>query len=611
MSVYLGTQLLSGVATNTILNAHDLFDFKWTDHILTDQSWLRADTFSWQDGTVYSEAYQHLVDDYDNAPATPTLEFLPLAENVNLGSNNWRDIAYDGEKFVAISLDGKISTSTDGITWSAATTISELSASSTWVGICYGNGLLVATSGDGYFSTSLDGTTWSQATFGATAEKPGFGRVVYGNGMFVTISLSPSTCYIYTSEDGSTWNYEGDLSSSEYNFMGIAFKETKFVAISGYGYVSTSTNGSVWTTPTVKAELTVSWFNNICYDGSKFVAFSENGYISTSDDGLTWTAAVQKSNLHRSGSDVFGVSTKGTTIVVLTDDGYTSTSVNISTETIGSYTIAYVLANDGHKITTDETTVSNIYSETGIAWYYILDKANQRFKLPRTKYGFEGLRDTVGNLIQEALPNLTGTINIKGKSDSYLYMSSATGVFKPTNSHSTTSGYRITGESASTAKQSDLYFDASYSSSIYKNGAHVQERATQMYLYFYVGQFSQSATEQTAGLNSSLFNNKVDLDGGWGFPSETYQDLTLLASGGTYTAPANGWFYFSKKATAANQWGFIENTTANMSVGGNVIASGQYPRFIIPCKKGDTITVEYNLAGDTMWFRFIYAEDSN
>lgn len=57
------------------------------------------------------------------------------------------------------------------------------------------------------------------------------------------------------------------------------------------------------------------------------------------------------------------------------------------TETVGSYTISYKLAPDGHKITTDESTVANIYNETGEAWYYVLDTTNQRFKLPRGSHG--------------------------------------------------------------------------------------------------------------------------------------------------------------------------------------------------------------------------------
>lgn len=39
----------------------------WSDHLLDDISWLRADTFSWQSGDVYVAAYNHLVEDFENA----------------------------------------------------------------------------------------------------------------------------------------------------------------------------------------------------------------------------------------------------------------------------------------------------------------------------------------------------------------------------------------------------------------------------------------------------------------------------------------------------------------------------------------------------------------
>lgn len=45
----------------------DLFDFKWADHLLSSTMWLRADTFTQYDGTVYTQMYDHLVDDYTNA----------------------------------------------------------------------------------------------------------------------------------------------------------------------------------------------------------------------------------------------------------------------------------------------------------------------------------------------------------------------------------------------------------------------------------------------------------------------------------------------------------------------------------------------------------------
>lgn len=170
-------------------------------------------------------------------------------------------------------------------------------------------------------------------------------------------------------------------------------------------------------------------------------------------------------------------------------------------ETIGSYTISYKVASDGHKITTDETNVQNIYNSTGVAWYYVLDTTNQRFKLPRTRFGFTGLRDTVGKFVQQGLPNITGNLfTSRGITGGY------SGAFY--------SDGNLTGIMSSTSADSskNIKFSAAKSNSIYGNSSNVQPRATQMYLYFYVGNFSRTATEQTAGLNTELFNGKADRD---------------------------------------------------------------------------------------------------
>ena len=178
--------------------------------------------------------------------------------------------------------------------------------------------------------------------------------------------------------------------------------------------------------------------------------------------------------------------------------------ITSETETIGSYTVTFYRATDGHKIclADQETTVNNIFSATGIAWYYILDTTNTRFKLPRTKWGFEGVRDNVGDYVSESLPNITGHFGYCGLVE---YQS---------NNGPFTKGDIAAGGGFSTSGNQRAYwqFDASNSSSTYQNNAPVQERATQMYLYFYVGEYTQTAIEQTAGLNSELFNNKVDLN---------------------------------------------------------------------------------------------------
>lgn len=277
------------------------------------------------------------------------------------------------------------------------------------------------------------------------------------------------------------------------------------------------------------------------------------------------------------------------------------------TETIGSYTVTFYRATDGHKIclANQETTVLNIYNETGVAWYYIVDTVNTIFKLPRTKFGFEGVRNNVGDLIAESLPNITGFIN----GASY----GVGGSFQTTSDGSAnwgTGGFNY----------GEISFDASRSSSTYQNNAPVQERATQMYLYFYVGDFSQTATEQTAGLNSSLFNGKADLNlanvsnagsslgASWSMPSGIYDDLTLGASGTEYTAPANGWYY-ARKERSDLQYFLFNNITKGYSInyapdGGNTVYG------IFPVCKGDVVSIAYTTSGTTRAFRFYYAVGS-
>jgi hypothetical protein len=63
--------------------------------------------------------------------------------------------------------------------------------------------------------------------------------------------------------------------------------------ISDAGNISTSTDGTTWTTPVRKIGIT-KW-SAITYGDNKFVAISSDGYISTSTDGTTWTAYIKTS----------------------------------------------------------------------------------------------------------------------------------------------------------------------------------------------------------------------------------------------------------------------------------------------------------------------------
>lgn len=89
-------------------------------------------------------------------------------------------------------------------------------------------------------------------------------------------------------------------------------------------------------------------------------------------------------------------------------------------------------------------------------------------------------------------------------------------------------------------------------------------------------------------------------------PSNKFIDLTLGASGSTYTAPANGWVTYEGSGNNVVAWlHLLSGSEATVTSGGpsqsyaNVYAT-------IPVKKGDTFRLVYMTT--TNYFRFIYAE---
>lgn len=164
------------------------------------------------------------------------------------------------------------------------------------------------------------------------------------------------------------------------------------------------------------------------------------------------------------------------------------------TETIEGITISYRLSKKGRKIAlaTMESKISSLYNKTGVAWFYILDKEKKQFKLPRTKWGFVGLRNAVESYIEESLPNIKGQDGI-GFSGSQFTGAFYTGTWQ--------GAWRDTGSLHPT-----VFFDASRSSSTYKDNAPVQQRATEMYLYFFLG-----GDKSITGFYRGSYETKADI----------------------------------------------------------------------------------------------------
>lgn len=105
---------------------------------------------------------------------------------------------------------------------------------------------------------------------------------------------------------------------------------------------------------------------------------------------------------------------------------------------------------------------------------------------------------------------------------------------------------------------------------------------------------------------------------GWSMPSDRSIDLTLGASGASYTAPANGKIYWRKKASAVRQYIALIKTTNSRSVqteAGVMWAVGANDDIYanIEVRKGEVFRTNYTAGGShtAEYLRFIYAEGEN
>ena len=135
-------------------------------------------------------------------------------------------------------------------------------------------------------------------------------------------------------------------------------------------------------------------------------------------------------------------------------------------------------------------------------------------------------------------------------------------------------------------------------------GAYFKDSAVDL------GVYSSSADNKITSLKPKQpfrainYSDKSEISG-WGMPSGKYIDLTLGASGSTYTAPANGWLQCACTGTVGST--FFELVADHIS--STASFTGGWGRTSIPVKKGDAIVVYYGGNNFTKRvFRFTYAE---
>lgn len=102
------------------------------------------------------------------------------------------------------------------------------------------------------------------------------------------------------------------------------------------------------------------------------------------------------------------------------------------------------------------------------------------------------------------------------------------------------------------------------------------------------------------------------LNGSEDLLSDRYDDLELKASGSTYTAPANGWFWIQKLSSSTAQYltPVIKDSNGNIkyTLTSQPTSIGYDAEILAPVSKGDVISIDYSVDGATKSFRFIYAK---
>ena len=140
-------------------------------------------------------------------------------------------------------------------------------------------------------------------------------------------------------------------------------------------------------------------------------------------------------------------------------------------------------------------------------------------------------------------------------------------------------------------------------------------------LYYYVGETVQNANlinvpriieniENKADINASNFSNAgKSAITHIAMPSLKYTNLTIGATGTTYTMPSDGYMYLYAQASMVSFYG-LYNDTRQYGTGNVANGNGYLTYFILPVNKGDIVSIRYQATASVFVLRFFYANGS-
>ena len=152
--------------------------------------------------------------------------------------------------------------------------------------IAYGNRLYVAVGNDGIVKTSRDAKTWDVLKLDYDGD---LAAVVWGGNQFVAVGNEGSRHTIFTSTDGLVW--KNVHSGRDGSIRDLAWNGQVYAAAGTQGLILTSTDGVNWVKRDVNIvsfDSTAKQINAIEWGNGAFVAVTIYGSVLYSKDGSAW-----------------------------------------------------------------------------------------------------------------------------------------------------------------------------------------------------------------------------------------------------------------------------------------------------------------------------------
>lgn len=295
-------------------------------------------------------------------------------------------------------------------------------------------------------------------------------------------------------------------------------------------------------------------------------------------------------------------------------DGSLLNAGGIYDEFITKY-IAKLYASHPERFTTEEDWQAKV-AQYGVCGKYVYTEGVS-VRLPKVTGIVEGtlVASELGDIVEAGLPNATGWVASIAMWDANF----AGGMFTARNE----TGVYITNALNVTETRPVKTIDANLklANPIYGNSTTVQPQTIKGYLYIVVATVTK--TDIVVDIDNVVtdLNGKLDTDctnatpvgtefmAHQAMPSLKKLTLSLQASGATYTAPADGWFYLSFN-TNNNTDSIVILTINGMGSSGNAVPFQGWKQASLPVSKGNVVAVSYQRNGTNYGtaFQFYYAQ---